>query len=339
MKKYFLKIVFFLLMVCNVKEMKAQLPSGDATFSLVAVDNFTGTTLNTSMWCPNLCFSVEGDTVYYDAANVTVAGGWLKLKCEDIRSTPIYAYNGAIWRWYTFRSGGIGSKFKFKYGYWEMSAKMPVGKGFWPAFWTLGDKQSTKYGEIDIVENIGTESEFGDKMGIRYHWGASGCNCNLDGPPSTPIVSNTANEHKYAVFWEPGKMTWYFDDVEKYSITSANTPVDSSGTLINFDVDFGSTFGNVTATFPDFLQVNYLNISQLIPDCSTVENICSFNAGTYTYKVKKSISIAGSSCTSTINTSSNVGLWATDYVLLDEGTTINNNGSGSFMARTTPCPN
>jgi len=54
--------------------------------------------------------------------------------------------------------------------------------------------------------------------------------------------------------------------------------------------------------------------------------------------VKKSVAIGGGGCTPNIYTSDNPAFWATDFVELKEGTTITANGSGSFLAYVTPCP-
>ncbi|MFD2940170.1 glycoside hydrolase family 16 protein [Flavobacterium notoginsengisoli] len=44
-------------------------------------------------------------------------------------------------------------KHSWKYGRFEMRAKIPVGKGMWPAFWSLGVKGNwPANGEIDIME-------------------------------------------------------------------------------------------------------------------------------------------------------------------------------------------
>ena len=47
---------------------------------------------------------------------------------------------------------------KFKYGVFEMRAKLPQGRGTWPAFWLLAAKRPLDWprdGEIDVMEHVG----------------------------------------------------------------------------------------------------------------------------------------------------------------------------------------
>ncbi|MDF7825331.1 glycoside hydrolase family 16 protein [Pontiellaceae bacterium B12227] len=62
---------------------------------------------------------------------------------------------------YTSASLTTKKKFEFTYGRVEVRAKMPRGKGMWPAIWTLGsniqDIGWPRCGEIDIMEYVGKE--------------------------------------------------------------------------------------------------------------------------------------------------------------------------------------
>ena len=63
------------------------------------------------------------------------------------------------------------SKKEFTYGRIEARIKMPVGQGFWPAFWMLGADINTvnwpACGETDIMEHINTDSTIYGTI----HWG------------------------------------------------------------------------------------------------------------------------------------------------------------------------
>jgi hypothetical protein len=80
-----------------------------------------------------------------------VANGVLTITAE--KATP--STKAAIWG-LDYTSGMIASRFSFaqRYGYFEMRAALPVGKGLWPAFWLLPIDKSWPP-EIDIVEAIG----------------------------------------------------------------------------------------------------------------------------------------------------------------------------------------
>ena len=46
--------------------------------------------------------------------------------------------------------------FAQRYGYFEMRAQLPAGRGLWPAFWLVGKTQQYHV-EIDIMEALGHE--------------------------------------------------------------------------------------------------------------------------------------------------------------------------------------
>src|SRR5215472_4060226 len=68
---------------------------------------------------------------------------------------------------YRYVSGLISSQpsFRQQYGYFEMRAKLPRGKGIWPAFWLLpADLEWPP--EIDVMESVGDPS----KVYMTLHW-------------------------------------------------------------------------------------------------------------------------------------------------------------------------
>lgn len=59
----------------------------------------------------------------------------------------------------SYTSARLVSKQKFRYGVFEMRARLPGGRGTWPAFWLLSVRKPgwswPKDGEIDIMEHVG----------------------------------------------------------------------------------------------------------------------------------------------------------------------------------------
>jgi beta-glucanase (GH16 family) len=104
----------------------------------------------------------------------------------------------------TFTSGAITTEGSFSqlYGYFEMRAKLPTGRGLWPAFWLLPADLSWPP-ELDIFEQLGHEP---NKIYVSYHSTTDDVQVN----PRT--VADTSHDfHTYGVDWEPDFLTWYFD--------------------------------------------------------------------------------------------------------------------------------
>jgi beta-glucanase (GH16 family) len=105
--------------------------------------------------------------------------------------------------------------FSQQYGYFEMRADIPAGKGLWPAFWMLKQNPHEWPPEIDIMEAIGHET---DRYYVNTHSNSPGHGTVIQ-VPSQPF----SGFHTYGVKWEPDKITWYFDGVE---VGSRATPSD-----------------------------------------------------------------------------------------------------------------
>lgn len=109
-----------------------------------------------------------------------------------------------------FTSGKLTTrgKFFFKYGRVDIVAKLPSGKGLWPAFWMMPEKSNYGWwplsGEIDIMESLGHEPEriYGTiHYGLphKYHGG------NL-------IIDKPNEFHTYSLIWKKDSITWLVDD-------------------------------------------------------------------------------------------------------------------------------
>jgi beta-glucanase (GH16 family) len=110
---------------------------------------------------------------------------------------------------YEFVSGLLTSRPSFtqKHGFFELRARIPAGKGLWPAFWLLPMDKSWPP-EIDVFEVVGSEPEV---IAQTTHWkdpqnGArrvSSCRTRLPG-------ADTAF-HQYGVLWTPERIVFYLD--------------------------------------------------------------------------------------------------------------------------------
>ncbi|MCK8783309.1 family 16 glycosylhydrolase [Roseomonas sp. NAR14] len=101
-------------------------------------------------------------------------------------------------------SGMINSQKSFAqtYGYFEMRAELPAGKGLWPAFWLLPQDGSWPP-EIDIFEMIGTDpSTLYFSAGTKTGTGTSVA-------AHTPDTSD--GFHTFGVLWAPDDLTYYVD--------------------------------------------------------------------------------------------------------------------------------
>jgi len=335
-----IRVKLVLIFLMSILQMQAQIPLNDATWQLVHQDNFNSSTLS-QQWITTYPWGspVNNGFEYNSASNLSLNynSGYLSIKCETV--TPI-TYTPGFNSPYSYQSGVISSTWTAKYGYIEISAKMPIGYGFWPAFWVYSQQGSTPpscwYNEIDISENGGAQNNSADEMGYNYHWFDANCIRDALDPQAITGLPNTANEHKYAVFWEPNSMTWFFDDKPVRRVYDVSfTPTHSLTVLINFALQWPPS-----GTLPAYFEINDFKLWQLNSDCNNAVNFCgNFNASNYISKVKQAITIGGSGCVDIIYTSDNVNFWATDYVLLNEGTTISDNGTGGFSMNVTGCPN
>lgn len=128
----------------------------------------------------------------------------VKKSVLENAAVPALAGTKATAATYPYISGLISTEPSFSqtYGYFEMRAQLPEGKGLWPAFWMLPVDQ-TWPPEIDIVESVGdpncvymtAHSKFGETQGIEAR-----------------ITANTF--HTFAVSWDPRRLIWYIDAAE-----------------------------------------------------------------------------------------------------------------------------
>ena len=130
-------------------------------YVLVWSDEFDeGNRPDTTHWRYEKGFVRNEEDQWYQEDNARIADGYLVIEGRrESRPNPTYDPNGNDWRTqrseiaYTSSSINTRGKQSWQYGRFEMRGKIPVGEGYWPAWWTLGvEGPWPANGEIDIME-------------------------------------------------------------------------------------------------------------------------------------------------------------------------------------------
>jgi beta-glucanase (GH16 family) len=164
---------------------------------LVFSDHFTGSTLDTANWSTCYFFGCtdkgNNELEMYQASQVTVHNGTVSLTVVPKRTHDKQYLSGML---------SSHGKFSFRYGYAQIVAKLPRGRGLWSAFWTEPESGAWPP-EIDIMENLAQS----DSVSLYVHYDAAN---QFD---SSTVYLPTASSafHSYGVDWEPGSVTWYVD--------------------------------------------------------------------------------------------------------------------------------
>jgi beta-glucanase (GH16 family) len=194
------------------------------------------------------------------AANAEVSNGTLKLRALQQKMKG---------KDYTSARLVTRDKASFTYGKIEMRAKLPPGRGLWPAFWMLGSNVNTvdwpECGEIDIMEHVGFEKDsiFGTIHSKSYN--------HIIGTQKTrkTFISDPYNAwHVYSVDWTPEYMDFYVDNilfnhVENEHKTVAEWPFDLPFYMIlNIAVggNLGGKHGVDNTAFPAVMEVDYVRV-------------------------------------------------------------------------------
>lgn len=109
-----------------------------------------------------------------------------------------------------YTSGMISTRGRFAqaYGYFEMRARWPAGKGLWPAFWLLPTHGGWPP-EIDVMESVGSSK--GMDVFQTVHSKAAGKHRSKTKKITKLDVSAF---HTYAVMWTPQELIFFIDGVE-----------------------------------------------------------------------------------------------------------------------------
>ncbi len=184
-------------------------------FQLIFEDEFNGNAVDETKWEFMLGdgteFGIPGwgnnELQFYRRENTTVAEGMLTITAKE------EFFGGYNYTSSRLRTANLAD---FKYGRFEMRAKLPTTQGMWPAFWLLFTDPNAyggwaASGEIDIMENIGSQPR---RVFATIHYGEP-----FPGNRSTERDIELEEDelaffekfHEFALEWEPGEIRWYLD--------------------------------------------------------------------------------------------------------------------------------
>lgn len=228
--------------------------------TLVWSDEFSAESLNTQVWNYELGAGGWGnnelETYTNSTNNVHLDSGYLHISA--LNPSPSYYTSGRL---------TTQGKKDFRYGKIRIRAKLPQGKGIWPALWMLGANFSTagwpKCGEIDIMELLGHAPSV---VYGTIHWDAGGYT-SISGSYTLSGSSFSTGFHVFTLVWTPNNLKWSVDDLEFQTISRSSAtafPFDLPQFFI-FNIAVGGNWPgspDQTTVFPQHMIVDYIRVYQ-----------------------------------------------------------------------------
>jgi beta-glucanase (GH16 family) len=236
-------------------------------WKLVWSDEFNYSGLpNSKKWNYEVGFIRNRELQYYTKArkeNARVENGTLVIESrkEKFKNPNYNPDTNRRGRWsrsrefadYTSASLITRGKASWCYGRIEVRAKLPTGRGTWPAIWMLGTNIREvgwpTCGEIDIMENVGFDP---NKIHANSHTKKYNHARNTGKGSSIKVSKPYKEFHIYAIEWYPdrGEAVWPYDK-EQYLIL--NTAIGGA---------WGGQKGIDESIFPQKFYIDYVRIYQ-----------------------------------------------------------------------------
>jgi len=231
-------------------------------------DDFSvGNRVDTSKWT----FETGGhgwgnhELQYYTAgANSLVANGNLIITAKKEN------FSGSN---YTSSRMVTKGKGDWLYGRFEVRAKLPKGKGTWPAIWMLSSDNSyggwPASGEIDIMEHVGFDT---NNIHSTVHTNAYNGMKGTQRSGEKLVAGAIDDFHLYRVDWTPYAIRGFIDNVQYFEFVNENTNTDSwpfnkrFHMILNIAVggDWGGKKGVDPTAFPTSMEVDYVRVYKMI---------------------------------------------------------------------------
>lgn len=173
----------------------------------------------------------------------------------------IEARKDNLGRWRTGLLASVNPEFegfKQQYGYFEISTKLPEGKGFWPAFWLIARNERYSL-EIDVIEHYGSKP---DRYSITVH-------------ERYPFAAEKNQMTHHYVDIEPGELyedfhtfgvdvtketlDFYFDRERVWSVDTPENHTKPLAVLLNLALG-GASQPDASTPSPSYMHVDYVRV-------------------------------------------------------------------------------
>ena len=247
--------------ICTISFSLTASAAPPADYQLTFSDEFDGSVLDTTKWIDHYKWatSLAGSTVINEELEAYVDNAFQEQ--DSILSIVGKKQQGSYaGQTMNYTSGIICSSFHQKYGYFEARLKVPAGKGYWPAFWLLGENGTTGVNEIDIHEILGDNPA---KAYMTVHWGPSYSTGHQSDSTSFTIASGPDFSQDYHVFglqWDANTVIWSIDGTERFRHTGP-TGVPQVEMYIIANLAIGGTWPGApdsTTVFPGSCDLDYI---------------------------------------------------------------------------------
>ena len=228
-------------------------------------------------------YGIDPNTWVYDLGNGTDRGipGWGNGELQSYTTENSFTENGSLIieareesldnRAYTSSRMTTRGTVSFETGLLEVTAKMPEGKGLWPAIWLLGDNHFQvgwpNTGEIDIAELKGSEPSV---THTTTHWSNFDGSHLYRGEATDTGQSLAESFHVYGLEKTSTSLSWLLDGDVIYTQNLNTYPggselSESFYLLLNLAVGGQWWDGNPdgTTTFPARMEIDSVKISSL----------------------------------------------------------------------------
>ncbi len=167
-----------------------------------------------------------------------------------------------------FTSARLVSRTAWRYGRFEIVARLPAGRGTWPAIWMLPEPMSAwpRCGELDIMEHVGFDP---GRVHHTVHTEAFNHMRQTQKSKNELIRDFSRRFHTFGMDWRERKIVFLVDGKEKFvyekpvGATEAEWPFDKPfALLLNLAVggNWGGLRGIDETVFPARLEIKSVKV-------------------------------------------------------------------------------